>query len=189
MRKRTLEQLYGRLKPGERIPLLLAAEQRQDQTEYQQLFDASPIQNWYLPEHLMAELSLHVLTLTYVTQQLEAAGIVFFALFQMNQQPSSDLDRMGEAAAYFFTINAQGWKGFCNQLGISSGVLVQGNYDGWLLSLCEQHMPNLAPTEAELRETFGDKQFVQSDDVRKRWAQLFKQMTLRTPLELQEDHP
>lgn len=70
MNARRLVGMYDRLSVWERIPLLLAADARNDDVEYRRLFQSSPPQEHLFPNHLLAEQGLHVLALIYVTEQL-----------------------------------------------------------------------------------------------------------------------
>jgi len=61
----------------------------------------------------LAEQALHVLALTYVGEQLDAAASYFFALGQMENTDDpcpTDWQCAAEASAYFFTANADAWR-------------------------------------------------------------------------------
>jgi hypothetical protein len=154
-----LIRLYDRLAVWERIPLLLAAQARGDDAEYRRLFSASAVRTWHFSEHLLAEQALHVLALQYVGEQLDAAAIYFFALWQMEDaddpQPA-DWQLVADACAYFFVANAEAWRRFCSELSIPPDTLTAGNHRGWFLSYCEQHVPAHAPTAAAVQARFRE---------------------------------
>lgn len=152
----SLKQLYPAIRPWERIRLLLAAEYRHDDVEYQRLFKASKIRAWYFSEHLLTEQALHVLTLTYITEQLDAATSLFLGLTQMalHDQKDKVWEQVAECSAYFFTVNTEGWKSFCIEHHFPAENLVASNQMGWVLPYCEQYIPTLAPTSDELKHLY-----------------------------------
>lgn len=122
-----------------------AAEARNDDVERRRLFDASPLRTLRVPEHLNAELAVHVLTLIYVGEQLNVAGTYFFARSQAHDA-TTDLEIadwlfMVDLSAYVFAVNAETWRRFCSGLGINSWALTTANHPSWFLRLCEERMP------------------------------------------------
>jgi hypothetical protein len=75
----SLAKLYDRLTVGERLPLLVAAQARGDDTEYRRLCQTSPGRTWQYSEYLWDELALHMLALTYAGALLDTAAGYFFA--------------------------------------------------------------------------------------------------------------
>lgn len=179
-----LKHLYPEIRPWERIRLLLAAQQRQDDVEYQRLFHASAIRTWHFSEHLLAEQALHVLTLTYITEQLDAATSVFLALTQLALQTSSEQewDQIAECSAYFFCINTEGWRAFCNDHQFPADSLVAQNQSGWVLPYCEHFLPTLAPTPDDLKHLHPEP-WITASDVAQRWHQRLTDMVTSTPLD------
>src|SRR5262245_12179496 len=159
MNANMLARLYDQITLWERIPLLLAADARGDESERQRLFDASPLRTWRFSEHLLAEQALHTLALMYITEQLDAAAGYFFALWKMqdadNPRPEDWL-RAAEARAYFFTANADAWRRFCAELGIAPEALTTANHQGWFLRFCEENMPANAPMADALESQLQD---------------------------------
>lgn len=185
MNKLTLKNLYPEIRPWERIRLLLAADQRKDEVEYQRLFDASPIKPWYFSEHLLAELSLHVLTLHYITEQLNSAASLFLALFNLQNHSHDDtrsLEQVAELSAYSFTCNYQGWKAFCDDLKVHADSLVQNNHVGSILPHFERLIPAIASTAEELQQAqFLPDTLITSSDLTRRWHQRLREMVQCTP--------
>src|SRR6516164_4020505 len=152
-----LARLYDRLTVWERIPLLIAAHARGDDTEYRRLFDASPLRTWHFSEHLVAEQALNVLALIYVGEQLDAAASYFFDLFKM-QDPDDprpeDWLIAADCCAYFFAANAEAWRRFCSELDIAAEALTAANHLGWFLRYCEENIPANAPTAEAMKAQF-----------------------------------
>lgn len=188
MMKNSLTSLYPQLKSWERIRLLLAADARHDEVEYLRLFDASPIRTWYFSEHLLAEQALHVLTLTFVNEQLDAVACLFFALFQLSHhhEQSAELEFLADCSAYFFNINAQAWKTFCHKIQVDPENLIASNHQGWILSLCATHISDLVPTQEELTKHSLPGQLVTAEDLSTRWLKQLQNMTQSTPWDFQE---
>jgi hypothetical protein len=82
MKALTLMRHYDRLKPLERLALLVAAEARDDEVEQQHLCATGPQGRWSCYSHQFALLSLHVLTSAYVTEQLDALAEYWHGLLQ-----------------------------------------------------------------------------------------------------------
>jgi hypothetical protein len=185
-----LARLYGRLTIWERIPLLMAAEARGDTAEYRRLFDASAPRTWLAPEHLLAEEALHVLALTYVGEQLDAAASYFFALWAVadaDEPVPGDWHLAADNCAYFFAANLDAWRRLCSELGIAPDVLTAGNHRGWFLHYREGHMPANAPTKAALQARFRENgqeapQLATADSLLASWRDLLQAMTRHAPL-------
>ena len=190
MNKLTLKNLYPEIRPWERIRLLLAADQRHDEVEYQRLFHASPIKPWFFSEHLLAELSLHVLTLNYITEQLDSAASLFLALFNLQTQSNDDtrnLEHIAELSAYSFTCNLHGWKAFCDDLKVPSDSLVENNHIGSILPHLERLIPTLTSTAEELKQTqLLPGTPITPPDLTRRWHQRLRDMVKSTPLDTTE---
>lgn len=182
-----LKNLYPQIQPWDRIRLLLAAQHRHDEVECQRLFKASPLKTWCFSEHLLAEQALHVLTLTYITEQLDALACLFFALFQISHHPDPDLEYMADHAAYFFSINAQAWNSFCDTIHFSAVELVAANQFGCMLRYGEQYISALAPTSEELMARHGlPGSLITSQDLAKKWKEQLQSMIASTPLDTLE---
>jgi hypothetical protein len=184
-----LARLYDRLTVWERIPLLLAADRRDDAAEYRRLGDTSRLRTWRFPEHLLAEQALHTLALIYVGEQLDAAARYFFIAWRLGDD---DDPRAGEwlleaeACAYFFAANADAWRRFCGELDIAPGALTAANHLGWFLPYCEEHMPASAPTAETLQTRFrasgqDASHLVTADSLLASWQDLLGSMTGHAP--------
>jgi hypothetical protein len=183
-----LTQFYDRLTVWERIPLLIAADARKDEAEYGRLFATSPVRTWRFSEHLMAEMALHTLALTYIGEQLDAAANYFFALWRLEDPADPRPDDWllaAESAAYFFTANAEAWRQFCDGLGIAPGELTAANRGGLFLAYCKERMPENAPTAEALSARFARNgrdvtQLVTAEELLASWQELFGPMTAYT---------
>src|SRR5262249_27155934 len=135
--------------------------------------------------------ALHVLALMYVGEQLDAAASYFFALFQMGNTDDprpQDWLLQAESAAYFFAVNAEAWRRFCTELGITADTLTAANHHGWFLHYCEQNMPANAPTTEALHARFRGTgreapHLVTPDDLLASWQSLLTAMTRYAPPE------
>jgi hypothetical protein len=186
-----LTQLYDRLTIKERIPLLLAAQARGDASEYQRLLRSSPQRTWCFAEHLWTEQALHVLALTYTSEQLDAAAGYFFARWRLEDAAEEWLPA-ADACAYFFAANAAAWRRFCTGLGIAPAALTAVNHRGRFLEYCEEHLPAHAPTADALQAQFpesdrgdesdrGELELVTADGLLARWRNLWQDMTRQAP--------
>jgi hypothetical protein len=187
MKMRRLAGMYDRLSVWERIPLLLAADARADDVEYRRLFDSAPPQAHEFPDHLLVEQGLHVLTLIYVTEQLDAAASYFFAVFQMPHDETDDWLFAASAAAYFFATNAAAWRTFCEELSLSPETLVAASYRGGFLKLIEEGMIERAPTAEELRSLRlaagrSDEPLVTTADLVESWKSTLLAMNRHAPI-------
>jgi hypothetical protein len=189
MTDRGLPKMYDKLTVWERLPLLIAADDRGDDVEWRRLFGTSPIKSWKFSEHLMAEEALNTLALCHVIDQLEAAAIYFYALFQrFGEAPNRERDWALEADlhAFNFQTNAQAWKLLCGEAGIDPEALVRVNFKGWFLKYCEIHMPANVPAEEDLRTRMrqaglDDKDLKSAETLAKLLRDLLEKMTRSTP--------
>jgi hypothetical protein len=186
MNTHSLGRLYEYLGVWERITLLLAAEARGDEVESDKLFRTSRVRTWRLNEHMMAEHALHVLSLVYITEQLDAAACYFFALWKMDDADDpcpEDLVRVADVSAYLFTTNAEAWGRFCAELKIEPDALTAGNYRGWFLQFCESKMPDNAPSAETIRSRWMEPStpIVTADDLLENWRDLLRQMSRHAP--------
>src|SRR2546430_4838607 len=135
-----LARLYDRLTVWERIPLLIAAQARKDDPEYERLLNASPVRTWRVPEHFPVELAVNVMALVYVGEQLAAAGTYFFTLHQMadaDDAVAKDWRLAAEISAYLSAANLDAWRRFCSDIGITAETLTSANHHSWFLRYCE----------------------------------------------------
>jgi hypothetical protein len=183
-----LARLYDRLTVWERIPLLLAANARDDATEHRRLSDTAPLRTWRFPEHLLAEQALHTLALIYVGAQLDAAARYFFALWQLGDDApgAEEWLHAAEACAYFFAANADAWRRLCAELDIEADALTAANHPGWFLRYCGAHMPANAPTAEALQARFrasgrDASQLVTADSLLASWQNRLHSMTGHAP--------
>jgi hypothetical protein len=189
MKGNGLTRLYDRLSIRERIPLLVAAHNREDDVEYQRLFHASPVRTWHFPEHMLAEEMLHVLALNYVSEQLDAAAVYFFAREQAahEDEPKPDDWLLAIAtSAYIFAVNADAWRRLCSEQGIAPEALVAANYRGSFLPICEENLTAEAPTHDALHAMYREcgrelGKLVTADDRLKDWQARLQEVTHDSP--------
>lgn len=185
MNARVLSRLYDKLSPLERIPLILAAEAREDETEVQRLHRSAPMRTWQFSDYLMPHMALQTLSQMYIVEQLDHIATYWHACWRLGNEVDErpeDWLLMADVAAYVFTCNAEAWKRFCKELDIEAATLTAGNYRGWLLQYCEAHMPNSAPNPetimARLRQHgHEDGTPVTVDSLLQSWRSTFQKMT------------
>jgi hypothetical protein len=196
MKQIRLNTLYHRLTPWERIPLLIAAQDRGDETEHQRLLATSPLRSWRFSEHLLAEEALHILALIYIGEQLDAAANYFFANVQMfvadEARAQADWQLMADGNAYFFTANTQAWSRFCAELHTAPDALLAVNHQGWFLGYCQEHMPASAPSPEALQTRLSQQgrqrgTLVTADALFASWQKALRAMTRHAPPEFVEE--
>lgn len=183
MKLPVLNMLYPHLTMRERISLLLAAHLRNDDAEYQHLFRSAPVKTMHLPEHYLSEHMLHILVQQHIRNQLELAGTHFLALFQMVQDDESaraDWHLVTNTTAYVFQINTQAWNAFGKQHEIDAIDFIHGNYEGWLLSYCQSHMPS--PSHDEVlkllqHQGFEADELVTVEQVLQQWNMQLQELS------------
>jgi hypothetical protein len=183
MKKYELTRYYDRLKMWERIGLLAEANTRGDESEARALFNSSPRRSCELPEHLLPAVALSALTFLYIGEQLEAAAHYFFALWCYENSQDPHRDEWLEAAqadADFFRANAQIWRRFCSERGLSPETLTAANHRGMFLRYCEEHMPAQA-TAAETRQAWPPAAGyrppqITAEDMLERWQRILHAM-------------
>jgi hypothetical protein len=185
MNPHVLTKLYDKLGPFERIPLILAAEARKDETEVQRLHHSAPIRMWRFSDYLMPNIALQTLSQQYIVEQLDHIATYWHACWRLNDElgeKPEDWLLSADVAAYVFTCNAEAWRRFCKELNIDGATLTVGNYRGWILQYCEEEMPKVAPSPetimARLRENgHEDGRLVSPESLLESWRDTFKKMT------------
>jgi hypothetical protein len=131
MDKNPLAKLYDRLTPRERLPLLIAAAARGDDTEAQRLADAAPRACYGLPDYHGLSDGLHTVLLYQVAELLHWSVLYWRAMGLVDALPprgreedvASRAYELGRWCAYQFVVNLDGWGRFCGELGIDPAIL------------------------------------------------------------------
>ena len=147
-----LQRRYDRLKEWERIPLLLAAEGRGDDDEYDRLRRTAPRTEWTIPDIGMAEQALNILSYMFAVQQLETASTFFFMAWNFVDDKGELAEETLlalEACNYFYSVNALAWTAFCKGLGIDPATLVKANHHSTVIEMITEGMLRHAPTRED----------------------------------------
>jgi hypothetical protein len=133
---KSLARLYDRLMPWERLPLLLAALHRGDDTEAQRLSQSAPRLLLSLPNYHGLNDGLSLLTLFHVLGQLER-GLLYWQLtstaadweqFLVGPADQDRIERLWGLArltAYRLGLEADGWAQFCEGLHLDGEALLR----------------------------------------------------------------
>ncbi len=146
--------MYDRLTPAERLPLLLSAMARKDDTEFERLRTAAPMQPVQLCHHFAYTQTMAYLSTLFVLEQLSHAANYLHAVWRLedpNDEHPEPWLLCAYSSAYCFTINADAWKRFCEEKRLQDWrQLVPGFPADLLLDLCQENMPKVAPSVEEL---------------------------------------
>jgi hypothetical protein len=151
-----LAHMYDLLTAKERLPLILAAEKRGDEIEQQRLESSAPWGELHCRDYLFRAQMVHVLTLIYVTEQLDHLANYWHSNWRLKATPDERPEHwltIRETSAYLFCCNAEAWRRFCQEQNFNHEQLIAQNYFGRILDYCTEHMPNNAPSREELEGT------------------------------------
>lgn len=132
MNARDLTKLYDRLKPCERVPLIIAAARRHDDAERLRLSEAAPKFCVRLPDFFPSALALtesaefHRITLLDLAARLWQAWGIWGWCAAADKEPE-DLVRQSGLAQYFayeFSVHTQAWEAFCAELHVEPDALL-----------------------------------------------------------------
>jgi hypothetical protein len=131
-----LAKLYARLRPSERLPLIIAASDRGDQAEADRLSRSVPRIRVGLPDYHGLGEGLLFLSLFHTMEQLDL-GLLFwhaqgmateYEEFPVDQGDKARADRLWDATrllAYKLCIQADAWKCFFAELQIDPETLLR----------------------------------------------------------------
>jgi hypothetical protein len=131
---------YDRLTPRERLPLIIAASVRGDETERERLVHSAPRVGYRLPDyHGMAE-GMQLLALLHLGELLDLAALLWRASLPLTDPddcPGKEGKERKERAlgtvrmfAYLFTVSLDGWNRFCSDLKVEPPGLLN-DLPGW----------------------------------------------------------
>jgi hypothetical protein len=132
-----LAKHYGQLTPWERVPLLLAARQRDDEAEALRLEQSAPRINYNVVdfygvhEGLLLVASSHMMIQLDLAAQLwrmeaMAADHAFLRGGKRNDQLADRLERNLRILAWRLVLNADAWRLFCGELGVDPEAVLPG---------------------------------------------------------------
>jgi hypothetical protein len=172
---------YSPLSRRERTVRLLAAQAAGDQTQVQLLKHATPNYLYRLPDTIMVEQMLHIMTLMYVSEQLEWAAICINAMFCDLIETDDESDYIASIAAYLFRIGREGWLEFTQSIGVDAESLIKGNYQGGMLNEYGDKICEIAPSAEDLlakmtKHGRSPESMKTAADNCRSWRQLFAQI-------------
>ena len=165
----------------ERLVRILKAEKNGDRTELRLLQQTTEYCYYKMPDTQMPQMMLQILAMQYVNEQLEQSTALLMSLWNTMAfgDPDGDWDRLGMVSAYRFAIGVEGWRLFCEGLGVDPEMLVAGNYKGNMLEVCNENICRLAPGAEELKQYLAEtgnpaeEELATADDLRKGWKKMF----------------
>ncbi len=140
MNTKTLAKHYDKLRPRERLPLIVAATARDDEQEGNRLANSAPRNGYRLPDYhgladALQDLALvHMLSLLDLAAQYwHVSGILeshqmLNEMLPKAQQDNATADRMcgiTRMLAYVFVVNLDAWRQLMAELQIVSDVLLK----------------------------------------------------------------
>jgi len=153
-------KFYDRLKPRERLPLIVAAWMRGDETDRKRLVRSAPRNLFKLPDyHGMAD-GIQVLALLHLCDLLNLAALFWTgsailaergaARGKESKKREAPVRDTVRGAAYAFTVHVEGWKRFCSELKVDADVLLKDRRGFATVRLAEEVARGMAfsPEEA-----------------------------------------
>jgi hypothetical protein len=173
----------GPISREERFYRTLSAEAKGDEKELRLMEHLTPEYRYRLSDLTIPRLLLHLIAMTYVSTQLDRAGMFFMALWrvQANDDPDGTWDLIGGCHAYRFRIEVDAWEAFTAELGVDGRKLVEDNHQGTLLPLFEDQIYERAPTHEEFVARYqaegGELDRLQTaEQIAEQWRRLLRQV-------------
>jgi hypothetical protein len=120
-----LAKLYDRLTPTERLPLILAASARGDETERDRLAHSAPKEGFLLPDYYGQAQGMLYGSLRHLLELLDLAALYWQVNGLLEQEEAlgkkadkalrDRFDGLTRIFAYFFLLKIDGWRLFCAQ--------------------------------------------------------------------------
>jgi len=113
-----LARNYGCLTPRERLPLIMAASGRGDETEWQRLMSSAPRMTYQVPDHFGLGMAFREVSDLHFMEVLHLAALYHQALASSGTG-GEDGPRLLDAAlvfGYLLKVKLAGWRAFCAEL-------------------------------------------------------------------------
>jgi hypothetical protein len=171
MNSNGLARHYDKLTPRERLPLILAADARGDETEVGRLVSSAPAAGYRLRDFHGLGQALDRLAAWHLLELLDLAAVYWQVLGAHAVEGSPSRGKEAEAgrnhlggkvklAAYLFTARLDGWRQFCCGLNIDPEHLLAALPGYEMLTRTEGAARGMAFTQEEasgwLRHQFAD---------------------------------
>jgi hypothetical protein len=129
-----LAKLYEHLTPRERLPMLVAACRRGDETERQRLIETAPRRGFRLPDYHGLADALQSAVLLHMIERLDLGARFWLTLCVLEMQDAADTPKARARSDHFevavatmalrFCIEVDGWKLFCAGLDLDPDALL-----------------------------------------------------------------
>jgi hypothetical protein len=138
----------------ERLVRTVIAESKGDKTELRLLEQAAQYRFYRVTDTQLPELMLGTLALSYVSEQLEEAAVYLLSRWKDAAAPEDDLrqELMSSYSSYRFRVGSEGWRLFCEEIGVDADYLIASNYRGTMLKTCSRFICKWSPTLEQLKE-------------------------------------
>jgi hypothetical protein len=116
-----LAKHYDKLIPCERLPLILAASVRGDETEWRRLCRSAPRETYVVPDYFWTAQSFRELSDFHFMELLDRVAAYHLALgLADTPEPGEGDGPLGKALFFGWTIRVllAGWRTFCGELGM-----------------------------------------------------------------------
>ena len=137
--------------------LAFAASARGDEVEHRRLLSSAPFENRPIPEGLFEVTAIATTAMQYELYQMKLVATFLVAMLQYTTaQKSGNQDRlvvsteMARAAAYAFVTEREGWRLFCEGLGLDPAHLRDDESTNPQLAMAEPMMEEMAYTTEEM---------------------------------------
>jgi len=189
MSQPTLNKLFDVLTPEERSSLSLAALVRGDEVELERLTTAAPRRVVSVLHHKDVMSSLCTCGVLHRAEQLEMIAGYFFAVDRVRHAiEDADCETanwwldVSSLFAFRYTVNREGWRLFCEELGVGAEDVVDGAPGDWIVDLADSNMPNIAPSVDEMAKLIGalfeqehtPEDIVSADQLLAAWQALYR---------------
>lgn len=153
-----LAKHYESLTPEERLPLIIAACGRGDETERARLANSAPLVSYQNRHHLLLSSRLKEVASRLIARQLELAAQVFHSLAISGFD--DDIPEVVRVLALYFVVNQDAWREFCAGFGVESDAVLIGMVGAETIAEMEPRIRRLAHTADEatawLQKQSGD---------------------------------
>jgi hypothetical protein len=123
---KALARHYGVLTPEERLPLIMAASVRGDETEYGRLMHSAPKVSYRVPDYFGHGVALSDVSHITFMELLDTAALFLRCFASGDHMDEEHGERMFDAArAFGFVLKTKlaGWRAFCRDHGFDAEAL------------------------------------------------------------------
>jgi len=148
-----LAKHYPSLMPAERLPLLMAASARGDETEYERLARSAPKLHFEAPDTFYLADALLLATMLHMMDLLNRAAGFLAAFCRVSKGGNEGEEKMRRDTALFFAhrflVTREGWKRFASEFPFDADLLLRVLPGYETVRLTEEALRQLAPSTEE----------------------------------------